>query len=161
MEIRGIESLVKALQQLDPVYLAIVDAQNPMRLIRALAVSETTGQPYSSFRKNETVTRAFTIIPILLTLPREELYTRINQRVLNMIEQGWMEEARELLPYKNLKPLNTVGYKELFEVLEGNMALEEAIPKIQQSTRNYAKRQLTWWKNQEIGQVFTQAMFPP
>ena len=144
----GLEYLVNALQQLDPEYLTTVDVHNPMRLIRALSVSETTGQPYSSFRTNEKVTRDFTIIPILLTLPREELYARINQRVLNMIEQGWLEEVKALSPFKNLKSLNTVGYKELFEVVEGNMTLEEAIPKIQQSTRNYAKRQLTWWKNQ-------------
>jgi len=145
---KGIEHLVDTLQKLDPEYFKEVDKQNPMRLIRALSVTEATGKPYSSFRKNESINRDFNIIPIALTLPRDELYIRINQRVLDMIEQGWLDECRTLFPHKNLKSLNTVGYKELFEVLEGNMTLEEAIPKIQQSTRNYAKRQLTWWRNQ-------------
>jgi tRNA dimethylallyltransferase len=144
----GIETLLKALHKLDPEYLKIVDTQNPMRLIRALSVSDATGKPYSSFRSKDSTSRNFTTIPIVLSLPRTELYERINQRVLDMINQGWIDEARTLFPYKNLKSLNTVGYKELFEVLEGNMTLEEAIPKIQQSTRNYAKRQITWWNNQ-------------
>ena len=144
----GIEYLVHALQKMDPEYLKEVDRQNPMRLIRALAVSEATGKPYSSFRTNKSANHNFNIIPIALTLPREVLYARINQRVLDMIQQGWLEECRTLLPFKNLKSLNTVGYKELFEVQEGNMTLEAAIPKIQQSTRNYAKRQMTWWRNQ-------------
>jgi len=144
----GVEALILALKELDPEYLKVVDAQNPMRLIRALSVSEAAGKSYSSFRKKERANRDFKIIPILLSLPREELYARINQRVIDMITQGWLEEARILLPYKNLKSLNTVGYKELFDVLEGNMTLEEAIPIIQQATRNYAKRQVTWWRNQ-------------
>jgi tRNA dimethylallyltransferase len=144
----GIESLVVALQKLDPEYLAVVDRNNPMRLIRALSVSEASGKPYTSFRSHPSTPKDFKIIPILLERPREELYARINQRVVDMMDQGWLEEARALFPFRTLKSLNTVGYKELFEVLEGKMTLAEAIPKIQQSTRNYAKRQLTWWRHQ-------------
>ena len=144
----GIERLTEALEKIDPDYYAIVDRKNPMRLIRALSVSEATGKPFSSFRSNPSIERKYQIFPILLERPREELYHRINQRVLDMLDQGWLEEAQALFPFRHLKSLNTVGYKELFEVLEGKMSLSEAIPKIQQSTRNYAKRQLTWWRNQ-------------
>ncbi len=144
----GIDYLANALKEADPAYSRLVDLQNPMRLIRALAVSESTGKPYSSFRTNTTADRGFQIIPILLELPRDELYARINQRAVDMIDQGWLEETRTLIPFRNLKSLNTVGYKELFEVLDGKMTLAEAIPKIQQSTRNYAKRQITWWRHQ-------------
>jgi len=144
----GIENLAHALEKIDPDYFAIVDRKNPMRLIRALSVSEATGKPFSSFRSNPSIERSYHIFPILLERPREELYLRINQRVLDMLDQAWLEEAKSLFPYRHLKSLNTVGYKELFEVLEGKMELSEAIPKIQQSTRNYAKRQLTWWRNQ-------------
>jgi len=144
----GIEKLADTLEKIDPEYYAIVDRKNPMRLIRALSVSEATGKPFSSFRSNPSIERSYHIFPILLERPREELYLRINQRVLDMLEQGWLEEARALFAYRHLKSLNTVGYKELFEVLEGKMELSAAIPKIQQSTRNYAKRQLTWWRNQ-------------
>ena len=144
----GIEYLANTLEKIDPDYYAMVDRKNPMRLIRALSVSESTGKPFSSFRSNPSMERAYKIFPILLERPREELYSRINQRVIDMLDQGWLEEARSLFPFRHLKSLNTVGYKELFEVLEGKMELPEAIPKIQQTTRNYAKRQLTWWRNQ-------------
>ena len=144
----GIENLANTLEKIDPDYYAMVDRKNPMRLIRALSVSESTGKPFSSFRSNPSMERAYKIFPILLERPREELYSRINQRVIDMLNQGWLEEARSLFPFRHLKSLNTVGYKELFEVLEGKMELPEAIPKIQQTTRNYAKRQLTWWRNQ-------------
>ena len=144
----GIENLANTLEKIDPDYYAMVDRKNPMRLIRALSVSESTGKPFSSFRSNPSMERAYKIFPILLERPREELYSRINQRVIDMLDQGWLEEARSLFPFRHLKSLNTVGYKELFEVLEGKMELPEAIPKIQQTTRNYAKRQLTWWRNQ-------------
>ena len=144
----GIENLANTLEKIDPDYYAMVDRKNPMRLIRALSVSESTGKPFSSFRSNPSMERAYKIFPILLERPREELYSRINQRVIDMLDQGWLEEARSLFPFRHLKSLNTVGYKELFEVLEGKMELPDAIPNIQQTTRNYAKRQLTWWRNQ-------------
>jgi len=144
----GVDVLMEKLKKLDPDYAASVDSQNPMRLLRALSVSEFTGKPFSSFQLNVKKERAFTAIPILLERPREELYDTINQRVLKMMDQGWMEEARSLLPWRTLKSLNTVGYKELFQVLTGAMTWEEAVPLIQQTTRNYAKRQITWWRHQ-------------
>lgn len=145
---QGIESLLKSLKDLDPAYLDIVDKANPRRIIRALAVSESTGKPFSSFLKGDPVKRPFNILPIVLTLPREELYARIDQRVLHMISQGWETEARSLYPFRHLKALDTVGYKELFDYFDGNRSLPEAISAIQQSTRRYAKRQMTWWRHQ-------------
>jgi tRNA dimethylallyltransferase len=144
----GINALINALETYDPEYLTIVDKSNHIRMIRALALSSYTSKPYSSFLKKAPVTRPFNILPIVLELPRKELYAAIDKRVLNMLESGWLEEAKTLYPHKNLKALQTVGYKELFEVVSGNNTLENAIPLIQQSTRRYAKRQLTWWRNQ-------------
>lgn len=145
---KGIEHLQSTLEKLDPVYSAQVDKHNPMRLIRALSVIDFTGKPFSHFLSEKKANRDFVIIPILLELPRSELYAHINQRVLDMIDAGWLNEAKQLYTYRELKALNTVGYKELFSYLDGNLTLEDAISKIQQSTRNYAKRQLTWWRNQ-------------
>ncbi len=144
---QGTEALVEALKKADPDYLTTVDAANPMRLIRALAVSDATGKPYSSFRKGEKAVRSFNILPIILDLPREVLYHRIDQRVIQMIEQGWIDEATSLLSHRNLKALQTVGYKELFDFLDNKFSIEETIAAIQQSTRRYAKRQLTWWRH--------------
>ena len=152
---QGIESLLKSLEGLDPVYLDIVDKANPRRIIRALAVSESTGKPFSSFLKGEPIKRPFNILPIVLNLPREELYARIDQRVLHMISQGWEAEARSLYPFRHLKALDTVGYKELFDYFDGNCSLPEAISTIQQSTRRYAKRQMTWWRHQGSWHSFT------
>lgn len=145
---QGIDFLLKSLKELDPAYLDMVDKANPRRIIRALAVSESTSKPFSSFLKGEPIKRPFNILPIVLTLPREVLYARIEQRVLHMISQGWEDEARSLYPFRHLKALDTVGYKELFDYLEGNRTLPEAISAIQQSTRRYAKRQMTWWRHQ-------------
>ena len=145
---KGIEHLQSTLEKLDPVYSAQVDKHNPMRLIRALSVIDFTSKPFSHFLSGKKANRDFVIIPILLELPRSELYAHINQRVLDMIDAGWLNEAKQLYTYRELKALNTVGYKELFSYLDGNLTLEDAISKIQQSTRNYAKRQLTWWRNQ-------------
>ena len=144
----GTEALADALKKSDPVYFEKVDISNPRRMIRALAVCDSTGLPFSSFLKGEKQIRPFNILPIVLELPREELYARIDQRVLNMIDQGWEEEAKSLYRNKHLKALDTVGYKELFSYLDGHLQLDEAISTIQQSTRRYAKRQLTWWRNQ-------------
>ena len=145
---QGVEALKSALKKSDPDYMDTVDASNPMRLIRALAVSEASGKPYSSFRKGEKAVRPFNTLTILLDRPREELYTRIDQRVLFMMANGWIDEAKSLYPYRNLKALQTVGYKELFDFLDERLTLDEAISAIQQSTRRYAKRQLTWWRHQ-------------
>ena len=147
-ETNGIEPLAGALLKADPAYAVQADMQNPMRLIRALAVSEFTGQPYSSFRTGEKNKSPFTFIPIELTLPRETLYAKINQRVIDMIDAGWYTEAESLYPHRHLKALQTVGYQELFEVIEGKRTINDAIQAIQQETRRYAKRQLTWFRNQ-------------
>jgi tRNA dimethylallyltransferase len=145
---KGILALQDALQKSDPTYMTIVDKENPMRLIRALAVCEATGKPFSSFLKGEKTIRPFTILPIVLELPRPVLYQKINERVEAMIGMGWIEEARALLPQRQLKALQTIGYNELFEYLDGSITLPEAIQAIQQSTRRYAKRQMTWWRHQ-------------
>ncbi len=147
-ENQGTKPLIAALKELDPDYLTIVDQDNHSRLIRAVAVSDHSGRPFSSFRKGEKADHFFNVIPIVIDLPRKELYTRIDHRVLDMLQRGWMAEAKELFPHRHLHALQTVGYKELFEVIEGKMGLEQSIPLIQQSTRHYAKRQLTWWRNQ-------------
>lgn len=144
----GIKPLLEALQELDPDYFAIVDRENYSRLIRALAVSDHGGRPFSSFRKGEKTARFFNVLPVVLDVPRKDLYAGINQRVMDMIQHGWMDEALQLYPHRHLKALQTVGYQELFDVIEGKYSLEEAIHKIQQSTRRYAKRQLTWWRHQ-------------
>jgi len=147
-EEKGIEPLIDALAEMDPDYFAIVDRDNYSRLIRAVSVSAYTGKPFSSFRKGQKANRFFKVLLIALDLQRNELYHRIDQRVIEMLHRGWMEEALELYPHRNLKALQTVGYKELFEVIDGKLSLEAAIPRIQQSTRRYAKRQLTWFRNQ-------------
>ena len=151
----GIEAIAGELKKRDPVYFEKVDPANPRRIIRALAVCDSTGNPFSSYLKGEKQVRPFTILPIVLELPREELYARIDQRVSNMITQGWEQEAKNLYPHKHLKALDTVGYKELFSYLDGHLNLEEAISAIQQSTRRYAKRQMTWWRNQGSWQSFS------
>ena len=144
----GIDALALHLQKNDPEYYAVVDRANPRRIIRALAVTEATSQPYSSFLKGGKKPRSFSTLHIALELPRKELYDRINQRVIDMIHQGWEEEARSLLPFRHLKALDTVGYKELSEYFDGTCTLDEAISAIQQSTRRYAKRQMTWFRHQ-------------
>ncbi|MCX7743091.1 MAG: tRNA (adenosine(37)-N6)-dimethylallyltransferase MiaA [Flavobacteriales bacterium] len=143
----GIGVLQQELQQADPEYFSEVDIHNPVRLIRALEVIRSSGRKYSEFRKNKIKdTHTFQSVQIFLNPPREALYARINQRVDGMIQQGLLEEVRSLFPFKNYKALDTVGYKELFEYLEGHCSLQEAIDKIKQHTRNYAKRQVTWFK---------------
>lgn len=151
---KGLEFLQAELKRLDPVYFGKVDAANPMRLIRALAVSDFTGKPYSAYRTGKKAERDFEIIPIRLDLPREELYRRIDRRVDEMIAHGWLQEADRLYPLRQYKALQTVGYPELFAVIEGRHTLAEAIPLIQQATRRYAKRQLTWFRNQGAWRVF-------
>jgi tRNA dimethylallyltransferase len=142
----GIEVLQSELQVKDPVYYTQVDIHNPHRLIRALEVCAVAGMPYSSLRKASGIERNFTVEKIGLEMPREQLYDRVNARVLRMMEDGLLEEARALYPFKQLQALNTVGYKELFDYFDGACSIEEAIQKIQQHTRNFAKRQLTWWR---------------
>jgi len=146
--IHGLAWLQQQVQQLDPVYYAQVDQQNPQRLIRAIEVSRHTGKPYSSFRTHTKKQRDFEVIPILVNMDREALYARINARVDAMMAQGLLDEVKALYPYRHLNALQTVGYKELFAFLDGTVALPDAVEQIKQNTRRYAKRQLTWFNNQ-------------
>lgn len=145
----GLPTLVEELKQLDPEHWNIVDRNNPRRVVHALEICHMTGKPYTSFRKNEKKKRPFNIIKIGLTLPREMLYNRINARVIDMINNGFVEEARKVYPLRGLNSLNTVGYKELFDYFDGNISLDDAIFKIQSNTRRYARKQLTWYKKDE------------
>jgi len=142
----GIEVLQRDLMRLDPEYYNQVDLQNPHRLIRALEVCVVSKSPFSELRRNAVKSRDFEVQKIGLDMERDRLYERINARVIRMMEDGLLEEARTLYPHKHLQALNTVGYKELFDHFDGNCSLEEAVQKIQQHTRNFAKRQLTWWR---------------
>ena len=145
----GLEALVEELRRIDPEYYEIVDRQNPRRVVHALEICTMTGKTYTSFRKREKRQRPFQIIKIGLNRPREELYDRINQRVDQMMADGLLEEARSLYPLRHLNALNTVGYKELFDYLEGRWPLEEAVERIKGNTRRYARKQLTWYKKDE------------
>jgi tRNA dimethylallyltransferase len=147
----GIESLRVSLKLLDPEHYKKVDLKNYKRIIRALEICETTGQPYSSFLIKEKRERDFRVIKIGLERPRKELYERINRRVDMMIEQGLEEEARSLFELKDLNALNTVGYREFFEYFENKISIEKAVELIKRNSRRYAKRQMTWWsKDKEI-----------
>jgi len=151
IEDEGLESLRHELKILDPESYRQLDLKNPHRIVRALEVSLSTGKPYSSFKKESPKTRPFRIVKIGLQRPREELYRRINLRTLQMIEDGWEAEARALYPFRHLPALNTVGYKELFDYFDGKTTLQEAITLIQQHTRNYAKKQISYWgRDKEI-----------
>lgn len=143
-EQKGLAPLQEHLLKLDPYYYENADIQNPQRVIRALEVSIQGNKPYSSYLQKQQKTRYFNSLHLALNAPREIIYERINLRVDKMIKEGLEEEVRALYPFKNLNALQTVGYKELFEYLEGNCSLETAISEIKKNTRRYAKRQLTW-----------------
>ena len=145
-EEQGLEQLCAELKLMDPDYYQIVDLKNPKRVIHALEICYMTGRTYTSFRVREQKTRPFRIIKIGLTRDREELYDRINRRVLQMIADGLEEEARQVLPYRNLNSLNTVGYKEMFKYFDGEWTLPFAIEKIQQNSRIYSRKQMTWFR---------------
>lgn len=149
LEAEGLPSLVEELKQRDPEHWEIVDRNNPRRVVHALEICYMTGKTYTSFRKNTTKERPFNILKIGLNRAREEMYTNINQRVLNMMENGMEEEARKVYPFKGINSLNTVGYKELFDYFDGKISKEEAILKIQSNTRRYMRKQLTWFKRDE------------
>ena len=142
----GLRWLQKEVSVKDPLYWAKGEQQNPQRLMRALEVILGTGASIVSFQIKNKVTRPFKIVKIGLELPREELYERINQRVLNMVENGLESEARDLLPQYHLNALQTVGYSEWGPYFEGSLSKEKVIINIQQNTRHYAKRQMTWFK---------------
>lgn len=145
----GLEALCEELRRLDPEYYEIVDRQNPRRVVHALEICTMTGKTYTSFRRRERRQRPFGIVKIALNRPREELYERINRRVDQMMSDGLLDEARALYPKKELNALNTVGYKELFDYLDGRWPLEEAVERIKGNTRRYARKQLTWYKKDE------------
>jgi tRNA dimethylallyltransferase len=145
----GLERLCKDLKRLDPDYYEIVDKQNPRRVVHALEICTMTGQTYTSFRRREKRERPFRIIKIGLNREREELYDRINQRVDEMMTNGLLEEVKAMYPKRSLNALNTVGYKELFDYLDGRWTLEEAVERIKGNTRRYARKQLTWYKKDE------------
>ena len=145
----GLEALVEELKRLDPEHYAIVDRQNPRRVVHALEICHMTGTTYTSFRKAEKKQRPFQIVKIGLNREREELYQRINLRVDLMMKNGLEEEAQRIYKHKGVNALNTVGYKELFDYFEGRWPLEEAVERIKGNTRRYARKQLTWFKRDE------------
>ena len=143
---KGVEFLQKEVKEKDPVFYNEVDKNNPQRLMRALEVIYSTNKTFSSFRKGTNKKRNFKIIKIGLHTDRKILYNRINSRVELMINNGLLKEVESLIPYKNKNSLKTVGYKELFQYFEGIYTLTEAVEKIKQNTRRFAKRQITWFK---------------
>ena len=148
-EDEGLEALCDELRQLDPEHYAVVDRKNHRRVIHALEICHQTGQTYTSFRTQQKKQRPFRIVKIGLNREREELYQRINQRVDQMMQDGLLEEVRGLIDKRETNALNTVGYKELFNYLDGLWTLDEAVERIKGNTRRYARKQLTWYKRDE------------
>lgn len=144
---QGLEYLQQELKKLDPVYYQQVDLYNYKRILHALEICSITGKPFSELRTGKVQKRPFHILKIGLTRPRTELYERINERVDQMVKNGLLEEAMQYYSYRNLNPLNTVGYKEIYDYLDGKYSLEKAIEKVKQNSRHYAKRQLTWFRH--------------
>lgn len=149
LEAEGLPALVEELHRLDPEHWAVVDRNNTRRVIHALEICHMTGKTYTSFRKRDKKERPFRIVKIGLTADRATLYDNINARVLDMIADGFVDEARRVYPQRTLNALNTVGYKELFSFFDGDMSLEEAVTRIQGNTRKYCRKQLTWLKRDE------------
>ena len=159
LETEGLEALTEELRRLDPQHWELVDKNNPRRIVHALEVCHQTGMPYSTFRTGEKKKRPFDIIKIGLTrshiakikrgqpiYDHSELYERINQRVLTMVDDGLVKEAEKMMCHRKENALNTVGYKEMFCYFDGDITLEEAVRQIQSHTREYARKQLTWYK---------------
>lgn len=146
LESEGLQTLVDELKVLDPQHWEIVDRNNPRRVVHALEICHATGQTYTSFRKNETKIRPFNILKIGLTRSRNILYERINTRVLDMIDKGLEKEALAVYDKRETNALNTVGYKEMFEYLDGLTTLNQCIFKIQSNSRKYCRKQETWFK---------------
>ncbi len=145
----GVAPLAEELKSKDPLTYSQIDIRNSQRVIRAMEVCLLTGKPFSSYKAGVHKKRDFEISKVGLMRPREELYARIDARVLNMVQDGLVEEVRSLLPYRSCQSLQTVGYKEIFEYLDGKVSLDEAVSLIQRNTRHYAKRQMTWWRRDE------------
>lgn len=149
LESRGLEALQSELQNLDPEHAATIDLQNKARVLRALELLRVSGKPISALRGEKKGLRAqYTVVELLVNPDREVLYRQINQRTESMMAMGWEEEARELYPMRDLKALQTLGFTELFAYFEGKHSLDETVAIIQKNTRRYAKRQLTWFRNQ-------------
>ena len=142
----GLEKLVQELRLLDPAYYEACDRKNPKRVVHALEICYMTGQPFSSFHRNTSKKRQFDIVKVGLQREREDLFGRINSRVDVMMGQGWLDEARKVIPYRQCNALNTVGYKELFKYIDNEWELNFALEKIRRNTRVYAKKQMTWFK---------------
>ena len=142
----GLDALDRELSQLDPQHWQNIDHNNPRRILHALEICHQTGKPYSSFLSHSKKERPFNILKIGLTRPREEMYERINLRVLKMMDDGLEDEARKVYPLRHHNSLNTVGYKELFDFFDGTTDLEEAVRRIQSNTRRYMRKQETWFK---------------
>lgn len=145
-EAEGLERLCAELKVLDPAYYAEVDLKNPKRVIHALEICHMTGRTYTSFRTRKAKQRPFRMVKVGLTREREELYDRINRRVDRMMAEGLLDEAVRVYPYRAFNSLNTVGYKELFNYLDGTWSLDFAVEKIKQNTRIYSRKQMTWFK---------------
>lgn len=157
---KGIEYLQKELKSIDPQYYNKVDISNPRRIIRAIEVYRSTGIPFSEYQSGSGKKRPFKIIKIGLNTNREQLYQQINQRVDQMVRKGLIEEAASLLPFRHANALNTVGYSEVFNHLDGTYSLDEAIAKIKQHTRNFAKRQITWFRKDSEINWFEPGQYP-
>lgn len=149
LQTEGLDKLRNELKLFDPEYYNIVDLKNPKRIVHALEICYTSGKTYTSFRIRKKKERPFQIIKIGLRREREDLFARINKRVDMMMQEGWLEEARGLYPHRHLNALNTVGYKELFKYFEGTWDLAFVIEKIKKNTRDYAKKQMTWFAHDE------------
>lgn len=154
LEAEGLEKLANELTQLDAEYAAKVDLKNVQRVVRALEMIQYTGLPFSHFHQKKKINRDFEWIKIALNRPREELYARINQRVEDMLKAGLLEEVRAVSPFRTHNALQTVGYKEVFMYFDELISYDEMVALIQQNTRRYAKRQLTWFRNQDVFQWF-------
>lgn len=151
----GLPSLVEEIKHLDPEYWKIVDHNNPRRVVHALEICHMTGRKYSSFRTSKAKERPFKIVKIGLNRPREEMYERINSRVIAMMSEGLVEEALKVMPWREFNALNTVGYKEMFYYLDGLLTREETVRQIQSNTRRYMRKQLTWFKKDQDIKWFT------
>ena len=154
LEEEGLERLLEELRLLDPEYYQVVDRRNTRRVVHALEICYMSGRTYTSFRTNSRRPRPFKVVKIGLNRERNELYDRINQRVVEMVDNGLVEEARRVHPLKGVNALNTVGYREMFDYIEGLCSLDEAITRIQGNTRRYCRKQLTWLKRDERIQWF-------
>lgn len=151
----GLEWLQNEVKEKDSEFYQKGEMKNPQRLMRALVVKESTGNSILSYRKGESVKRDFNIVKIGLALPKDELHRNINSRVDTMMNNGLLDEVKSLIPFKNLNALHTVGYSELFEYLDHRISLDEAIERIKKNTRQYAKRQLTWFRKDKTIQWFS------